>query len=265
MLYNFDCNNRKNFLLASLSEIESKRLESFLNLVQLPLDKALYEASEKIEWVYFPNTALISLVATLENGATSEVSLIGLNGFTGLPVILSSGYSNYRTVVQVAGSAIKVSARILKREFERGGELHRLLHHYTETRLNEIAQLAVCNAHHTIVKRFARQLLMTSDLTASNKIYLTQESLGNMLGVRRAGITNAAQTLQKAGIIDYNRGKIIILNRERLENAACECYQIFRKNFYFFHQKQGDRNSALRRTNLPTIANYSVVKRRSNL
>ncbi|MGV2826562.1 Crp/Fnr family transcriptional regulator [Myxosarcina sp. GI1(2024)] len=231
-----------NHLLKSLPPIEYKRLEPCLNIVQLPLDKVLYEASETIEYIYFPNTALISSIYTLENGATSEISLIGRMGLIGLPVLLGSERSNYRAVVQTAGSAVKISARIIKREFERGGELQKMLLRYTKTRLDRVAQLAICNRHHTIEKRLACWLLMVSDLTQSNQIYLTQEFISNMLGVRRPGITITARTFQQAGIISYRRSRITIVNREKLKRTACECYQPFHEKFY---KQKLNRHSSL--------------------
>lgn len=227
-----DRSRSANRLLATLPENEYQRLEPHLTPVQLPVGRVFYQALEKIETVYFPNTSLISLVNTLDDGATTEVSIIGGTGMIGLPVILGSGCSRNRAVVQVSDNAMMISASILKQEFERGGELQKILLRYTETKLNEITQLAVCNAHHIIEERLARWLLIVSDLTQSDDLPLTQEFLGQMLGVRRAGITLTAQGFQRAGIISYRRGKIEILNREALENTTCECYQLFHDNFY---------------------------------
>lgn len=221
-----------NRILASLPEVEYQRLEPHLITTTCPPRELLYEASEKIETVYFPQTALISLVSTLEDGATSEISLVGGTGMVGLPVILGSGRSNFRAIVQIPNGIVKISARILKQEFERGGELQRLLLRYTEDRLNETAQLAACNRHHTIEERLARWLLIVSDLTQSERLPLTQEFIGNMLGCRRSGVTIAAGTLRQAGIIRYSRGRITILNREALEDTSCKCYQLFYRNFY---------------------------------
>ena len=221
-----------NRLLSSLPKIEYQRLEPYLIPVQLPVSTVLYEASEKIETVYFPKTALISLVSTLSNGVTTEIGIIGGTGMIGLPVILGNSYSKNRAIVQIGDGAFKISAQILKQEFNRGGELQRSLLRYTQTRLDEVAQLAVCNGHHTIEERLARWLLTVQDLTQSDDLSLTQEFLGNMLGARRSGVTLAAGSLQQAGLISYSRGKISIENRQDLEDTACECYQLFYKNFY---------------------------------
>ena len=227
-----DLSHSANRLLSSLPLAEYERLEPYLISVSAPLKTVFYEASEKIETVYFPKTSLISSVNTLENGATTEVSLIGGTGMIGLPAILGSGISNNRAVVQVEDSVMKISAKILKQEFKRGGELQNILHRYTETRLNEITQLAVCNAHHTIEERLARWLLTTSDLIQSDNLPLTQEFLGSMLGVRRSGVTLAAKLLQRVEIINYRRGRIRILNKQALEDVSCECYRLFHDNFY---------------------------------
>ncbi len=227
-----DHSHSANRLLADLPEIEYQRLEPYLSSVSFPLGTVFYEALEKIETVYFPHTALVSLVSILSNGTSTEIGLIGGTGMIGLPVILSNGYSSQRAIVQVANGGMKISALVLKREFDRGGELQRILLNYAQTRLDETAQLAVCNGHHTIEERLARWLLTVQDLTQSDKFSLTQEFISHMLGVRRSGVTIAAGVLQKAGLIGYSRGKITVLNRLGLEDAACECYELFHDNFY---------------------------------
>ncbi|WP_319423172.1 Crp/Fnr family transcriptional regulator [Pleurocapsa sp. FMAR1] len=227
-----DHTHSANRLLAALPEIEYQRLEPYLTPVSLPVGTVLHEGSEKIETVYFPNTALISLVSILSNGTSTEIALVGGTGMVGLPVVLSNGYSSQRAIVQVPDHALKISALVLKREFNRGGKLQRILLNYAQTRLNETAQLSVCNGHHTIEERLARWLLTAQDLTQSNELPLTQEFIGQMLGVRRSGVTIAAGVLQRAGLISYSRGKITVLTRSGLENAACECYELFHDNFY---------------------------------
>ena len=221
-----------NRLLAALPEIVYRRLEPYLTFVSLPVGEICYEALEEIDTVYFPDTALISLVSTLSDGFTSEISLVGSTGMIGLPVILGSGYSQHRAFVQVSGSIVKISASILKHEFDTGGELQKLLLFYVEDRLNEVAQLSICNRHHNIEERMARWLLMVQDLVQSDELFLTQEFIGQMLGVNRPGVTLTAGTFQRSGLIRYTRGKITILNRNALEDIACECYQLFHKHFY---------------------------------
>ena len=173
-----DRSRSTNRLLAALPEVEYQRLEPYLISISLPIGTILYEASERIETAYFPKMALISLVSILSNGSTTEVSLVGGTGMVGLPVIFGNNYSHSRAIVQVANGGIKISAQILKQEFDRGGELQRQLLFYADTRLKETAQLAVCNRHHTIEERLARWLLIVRDLTQSNKLPLTQEFIG---------------------------------------------------------------------------------------
>ena len=220
-----DISRSANRLLASLPKSEYSRLKPYLTRVSLARGTVFYEASEIIETVYFPNTALISLVSTLKNGSTTEIAIVGGTRMVGLEVILGNSLSTNRAIVQVADSAMKISALTLKQEFDRGGMLQHILLSYTATRLSETAQLAVCNRHHTIEERLARWLLIVRDLTQSNRLPLTQEFISNMLGVNRSGVTIAAGILQQAGIIT-------IIDSEALENVACECYQLYHDNFY---------------------------------
>jgi CRP-like cAMP-binding protein len=221
-----------NRLLAALPEHEYRRLEPHLIYESLSLKSVLYEASEKINTFYFPSSALISLVNTLNSGTTTEIGIIGKTGMTGISGLIGDGYSGEQAIVQMAGDSLKISALILKQEFDRGGELQKVLLNYAQTRLRELGQLAICNRHHTIEERLARWLLMVQDLTQNDELFLTQEFIGQMLGCRRSGVTIAASTLQKAGLVSYARGKINILDRQSLENTACECYQLFHNNYY---------------------------------
>ena len=225
-----DSSRPNNRILAALSDDSYQRLSPHLTRVSLPLKTIIYYPGQNIETVYFPIHALISLVNTLEDGSTTEIGLVGNMGMIGIQVILGSGKSKQLAIVQIEDSAMKLSAEVLKQEFDRGGELQKSLLHFLEIRLDETAQLAVCNRHHIIEARLGRWLLTVSDLIQSDELPLTQEFLGNMLGVQRTGVTLAARTLQQAGLIHYSRGKITILDRESLEDATCECYQLFREN-----------------------------------
>ena len=220
-----------NFLLAALPNAEYQRLEPYLTTISVPRGQVLYEASEMIETVYFPNDALISLVSILIDGSTTEIGLIGGTGVVGLAAILSNGYSQHRAVVQIPDSVTKISASVLKREFDRGEELQRLLLNFAQIRIDQTAQLAACNRHHIIEERLARWLMMVRELIQSDELPLTQEFLSSMLGVRRSGVTVSAGILQQAGMISYSRGRITVLDAERLEETACECYELFRDNF----------------------------------
>lgn len=223
------CINR---ILAALPAREYQRLEPYLMPVSLDNGTVLYHADEPIDTVYFPDKAIISLVTTLETGITTEIGIVGRTGMVGLPVILGSGRSYNQAMVQLPNGVTKISAKVVKKEFDRGEELQRLLLLYTEARLKEVSQLVVCNRHHTIEERLARWLLMVQDLIQSNELALTQEFMGNMLGVRRSGVTIAAGVLQRAGMIRYARGKITILDRKALKDTACECYEVFHENYY---------------------------------
>lgn len=220
-----------NRFLAALPEAEYQRLKPHLTSVSLAAETILYQTSERIETVYFPEKAVFASTFRLSNGLTVEIGLIGATGMIGLPAIFGNNYSYSRVVVLVGTSAIKISARVLKREFERGGELQRLLLIYADTRLKEVAQLAACNRHHIIEERLARWLLMVQDLSQSDELPLTHELISNMMGVRRSSVTLAAGILQRKKCICYSRGKITVLNREALEGNACECYQLLRKKF----------------------------------
>ena len=219
-----------NRLLAALPKDEYQRLEPHLTPVSLATGTVLYKPLDRIETVYFPNNALISSTYSLSNGSTIEIGLIGFMGMVGLPVIFGSNYSHNRVVVLIENSTMKISAEVLKREFEREKELQRLLLMYADNRLQEVIQLAACNRHHVIEERLARWLLTIQDLTQSKELFLTQEFISNMLGVRRSGVTLAAGMLQQERCICYSRGKITILSRKVLEDKACECYQLLREN-----------------------------------
>lgn len=219
----------RNQLLAALPSSEFQRLAPYLEPVELSLQQILYEISEPITYVYFPQQGLVSLVNTMLDGATIEVGLVSVEGMVGLPVILTGGStSTTRAFVQMAGSAARIKAELLKTEFNRGGLLQKLLLRYTQAYLAQVEQTAACNRLHKIEERLARWLLTVADRIQADEFQLTQEFIAQMLGVRRAGVTVAADTLQQAGILRYSRGRITILNREDLEATACECYGVIR-------------------------------------
>lgn len=220
---------RINQLLAALPDQEYQRLVPHLEEVSLTLGKILYQPGEPILHVYFPNRAMVSLVTLLTNGSTTEVGMVGKEGMVGIPVFLGDGMAINQAVVQLEGTAMKMDASILKREFERGGRLQRLLLFYTQTLLNQVSQTAACNRQHRLEQRLARWLLSAQDSISGSELRLTQEFLGNMLGTRRATVTVAAGKLQEAGAIRYYRGKITILNRKLLETLACECYNVVKQ------------------------------------
>ena len=220
-----------NKLLSALPESDYQRFLPHLEIVFLNTGQILYEPNEFIEDIYFPEQAIISVVSMLENGASTEVGLIGKEGMVGLPVFLGGNSSIYRAIVQVGGTVIKVKADLCQQEWARSGQLQKLLLLYTQARLTQVAQTAACNRHHTIEKRLARWLLLVRDGLEQERFVLTQEFIAYMLGVRRSGVTVAANILQNAGAIAYSRGRISILNQEILEASACECYRLVKQEF----------------------------------
>lgn len=220
-----------NQLLMALPPGEYKHLIPYLEPVSLVLGQIIYEPGQSIKEVYFPSGAMISLVSIMKDGSTTEIGLVGSEGMIGLPVFLGGGIITNRAIVQVEGNAIKIDASVLKSEFDRGEQLQKKLLLYTQARLTQISQVAACKSHHLIEERLARWLLSVNDCVNKPELPLTQKFISEMLGVRRASVTEAAIALQKAGFISYSRGQITILNRKELEQAACECYGLIQKEF----------------------------------
>lgn len=216
----------ENRLLASLPSEEFDRICHRLDIVSLALGETLCEASERQRHVYFPTTCIISLTYTTESGATAEMGLVGKDGLVGIAVFMGGETMPNRAVVQLAGSALRMQAKAAQDEFKRVGVFNRVLLRYTQALITQISQTSVCNSLHLLNQRLARWLLLTLDRVSTNELLVTQESISNILGVRREGITLAASRLQSAGLIKYSRGRIIVLDRQGLENAACECYEV---------------------------------------
>lgn len=221
----------RNRLLAVLPKAERERIFPNLELVQMPLGKVLYESGGLLSHVYFPATAIVSLLSVMDNGASAEIAIIGYEGVVGIALFLGGETMPNRAVVQSAGYAFRLPAQILKREFNRAGPLQHLLLRYTMAFLAQMAQTAVCNRHHSIDQQLCRWLLLSLDRLPSNELSMTQELIANMLGVRREGVTEAAGKLQAAGLIDYNRGRITVLDRPGLEARVCECYGVVKAEF----------------------------------
>ena len=216
-------------LYCLLSYGEYQELIPCLECVSLPLGTIIHRDYEPIDYVYFPNQAMISLVATMENGATTEISLVGKEGMVGLPVILGGKSINYEAVVQVTGTAMRIKADTMKDLFESFPQLRKIILLYIQIRLSYISQLAACNRQHKIETRLARWLLLVQDCLKTDCLPLTQEFIANMLGTNRAGVTVAAQKLQTQGIISYVRGSITVQDRQQLEALSCECYEVMGK------------------------------------
>ena len=222
---------RQNHLLSALPIADYKRLMAQLELVHLPQGKVLCEAGAALNFVYFPSTAIISLVYVTEDGGCAETAVIGNEGVLGVSVIMGAESTPSQAVVQTAGAAYRLSKQLLKQEFERSSAVRQVLLRYTQALITHMAQTAVCNRHHSVDQQLCRWLLLNLDRTASNVLAMTHESIANKLGVRREGITDAAGKLRSAGIINYNRGQITVLDRERLEERSCECYAVVKDEF----------------------------------
>ena len=220
-----------NKILAALPEDDYQRLVPHLEKVSLMKGQVIYEAGVPIEKVYFPTQAVISLVSITENGATSEIGLIGYEGMVGLPVFLGGESTTNRAIVQIAGSALRMNSTRLRTEFNRAKGLQKRLLPYTQALLTQVSQTAVCNGFHKVEARLARWLLLVRDCVQTDELPLTQELIATMLGTRRSGVTVAAGMLSRAGIISYKRGRITILDQQALEGVACECYHLVKSEF----------------------------------
>lgn len=224
-------NKSDNRLLAILPRQVYQRLEPHLQLVQLSQSQILNVAGEPDKYAYFPTTSMISRVAILKNGATTEIGVVGNEGMIGLPIILQTKRTFFSTIVQVGGDSLIITADELQKEIARRGALSYLLMHYVQARLIQVGQTAACNRHHRLEQRFARWLLMVRDAIQKNEFPLTHEFISQMLGVRRTGVTEIAGKFQKAGIINYKRGAIEIIDNQKLETASCECYRVISQQF----------------------------------
>lgn len=223
------CYPQQNHLLAALSNETQERMFPHLELVTLPLGKAIYESGDALHHVYFPVDSIVSLLYVMENGASAEISVVGNEGMIGVALFMGGESTSSRALVQSAGHAYRMPGQKLKDEFNRHGEVMQLLLRYTQALLTQMAQTAVCNRHHTIDQQLCRWLLLSLDRLPGNQLTMTQELIANMLGVRREGVTDAAGKLQKAGVIDYSRGHITVLDRPKLEQLSCECYAVVKK------------------------------------
>jgi CRP-like cAMP-binding protein len=220
-----------NRLLAHLKPEDMQRLAPDLERVKLAYKQSLYRAHEPIELVYFIETGVASLVNTMANGAASEVGTIGNEGMVGLPVLLGDSEAPTSVYMQVPGAGLRMRASSFRRALEHSEALRAVLLRYAHVLFNQVAQSAACAHFHALEQRCCRWLLMTHDRMASDEFLLTHEFLAMMLGVRRAGVTQAAGTLQRAGLIQYRHGRIAILDREALEQRSCECYAVTKEEF----------------------------------
>ena len=221
---------RRNHLLAALPDAEWQRWQPQLELVEMPLGQVLYESGSALSHVYFPITAIVSLLYVMEDGASAEIAVVGNEGIVGIALFMGGESTSSRAVVQSAGQGLRLKARVIKDEFNRAPVLHLLLR-YTQALITQMAQTAVCNRHHSLDQQLCRWLLLSLDRLQAPELVMTQELIANMLGVRREGVTEAAANLQKAGLIQYRRGHITVLDREGLEQRTCECNAVVKKEY----------------------------------
>lgn len=225
------CDPRQNHLLAALQPADWERWLEQLEPVMLTQGQVLSEPGRAPSYVYFPTTAVCSLLYLTEEGCSTEVAVVGNDGAVGISLVLGGDAMPTEAMVQSAGQGLRVSAAFIKSEVERGGAVLKLMLRYAQDVIAQVAQTAVCNRYHSIDQQLCRRLLLGLDRLPSDEMELTQEGAANLLGVRREGVTVAAHKLQQAGLIRYSRGHIVVLDRERLEQRTCECYAANKKAF----------------------------------
>lgn len=221
----------QNHLLAALPAAEFDRLSPHLELVQMLLGEMVYDPGEQLQHVYFPTTAIVSLHYVTESGASAESAGVGNEGMVGISLITGGNTTPSSAVVHTMGHAYRLDRHILKQEFNRASSLQSLLLRYTQALITQMMQTAACTRHHSVEQQLCRWLLLTLDRTPSNALVMTQELIARMLGVRREGITESAGELQRAGLIQYRRGHITVIERSGLEKRVCECYAVVKKEF----------------------------------
>ena len=221
---------QQNHLLASLPDDVLARWTPLLEPVDMPLGSVLYESGLELSHVYFPTTSIVSLLYVMENGASAEIAVAGHEGLVGISLFMGGGTTPSRAVVQSAGRGYRMKSETIKAEFKHPPVMHVLLR-YTQALITQMAQTAVCNRHHSLDQQLCRWLLLSLDRLNGRELKMTQELIANMLGVRREGVTEGAMKLQKAALISYARGRIVVLDREGLEERSCECYDVVKKEY----------------------------------
>jgi CRP-like cAMP-binding protein len=222
---------RNNFLLAALPDPEWARWQPLLERVDMPLGQVLYESGATLTHVYFPTTSIVSLLYVMENGALAEIAVVGNEGLVGISLFMGGESTPSRAVVQSAGQGFRLQAQLMKDEFNRAGPVLHLLLRYTQALITQMVQTAACNRHHSLDQQLCRWLLLSLDRLQGTEMVMTQELIANMLGVPRQGATESALKLHNAGLIDYTRGRIQVLDREGLERRTCECYAVVKKEY----------------------------------
>jgi CRP-like cAMP-binding protein len=222
---------KTNHLLGALPSADLQRWLPQLEAVEMPLGHVLYESGRTLSHVYFPTTAIVSLLYVMENGASAEIAVVGNEGLVGISLFMGGESTPSRAVVQSAGQGLRLRSNAIKDEFEQAGPVMHLLLRYTQALITQMAQTAVCNRHHSLDQQLCRWLLLSLDRLQGSELVMTQELIANMLGVRREGVTEGALRLQKLGLIRYSRGRITVLDRPALENRTCECYAVVKKEY----------------------------------
>jgi CRP-like cAMP-binding protein len=222
---------RQNFLLADLPAEDYARIIPFLELVEFKLGDVIYESGEKMDYAFFPTTSIVSLLYIMENGSTAEIGVVGNDGIVGTSLFMGGETTTSRAIIQSAGALFRMRADDLKTEFARGGKFQGLLLRYTQALMTQISQTAVCNRLHSIEQQLCRWLLLSHDRVNSDALIMTHDLISNMLGVRREGITLAAQKLAAKKLITNDRGTMIVTDRLGLEKAACECYAVVNREY----------------------------------
>ena len=226
-----DLEVQRNQLLAALPDAEMARWLPELTFVDLPLGLVLYESGTVENYVYFPLSAIVSLLYVMQNGDSAEIAIVGNEGIVGFSLFMGGNSTPSRAVVQSAGTGLRMPAAAIKQEFEKSGAVMHLLMRYMQALITQMSQTAVCNRHHSLAQQLCRWLLLSLDRLPGNELVMTQELIANMLGVRREGVTEAAFKLQEAGLIRYARGRITVLDRHGLEERSCECYAVVKKEY----------------------------------
>ncbi len=220
-----------NHLLEALPYEDFERIRPVLESVSLKLGHVLYESGDTMTHIYFPTTAIISLLYIMENGGTAEIGIAGNNGLVGIALFMGGDTTSSRAVVQSAGDAVRMKKKDLMAEFKHGGMFQDILLRYTQALMTQISQTAVCNRLHSVEQQLCRWLLINHDQLAADTLIMTHDLIANMLGVRREGVTVAAGHLQDNGYISYSRGTVTILNRPGLERICCECYKVVSREY----------------------------------
>jgi CRP-like cAMP-binding protein len=226
-----DYSPRQNHLLAALPAAEYDRVYPSLELVQMPLGHVLHESGGIMSHVYFPTTAVVSILNVMDDGASTEIALVGNEGIVGVALFMGGETTLNRALVQSAGFGYRMKGQFLKKEFFRADSMQGLLLRYTQALLIQMSQTAACNRHHSLDQQLCRWLLLTLDRLSCNQMKMTQQLIANMLGVHHEGVTEALGKLQSAGLIEYQRGWITVLDRGGLEDRVCECYDVIKKEY----------------------------------